>query len=74
MTNPNEAAAPFGQMHGVQPEYGLTKREYMASQILAGIVAGMLARKPSPATYASMAKDAVAQTDALIAELNKERP
>ncbi len=50
--------------------YGLTKREYMATQALAGILA-TLANNATESVYAYAAHKAVCFTDALMAELSK---
>lgn len=69
MTGPNESVFPYGQMDCIQPEYGLTKREWMATQILAGI-ASQPWRVADSEAHAAI-KAAVIQADLLIAELNK---
>jgi len=38
MTNSEASAFPMGEQRGVQPEYGLTKREYFAGLALSGLL------------------------------------
>lgn len=65
MTVPEHSAFPWQSGDG-EAEEGLTKREYLATQILSGLVAGNTA---SDNNY--LAARAVKLTDKLIAELNK---
>lgn len=71
MKNADMPAAPFVLPQGVvaQPFVGLTKREMMAMHMMASIQA-------SGGLYdwfESMAKDAAAMADALLAELEKQQ-
>lgn len=69
-TEPDDFA--FSRADGVQARSfpGLTKREYFAGLAMQGIVANSI--PGSHHTPNNMARDAIAFTDALIAELNKE--
>jgi hypothetical protein len=74
MTNPNEPVSPVIEMHqddhGVYKAHlGLTKREYFALHIMAGMCADP-SRSGPVILFASFAVDAA---DVLIYELNKER-
>jgi len=67
--NPNDYAYP--QMHGIDNSFvggGMTIRAQMAAMICAGLVSS----PDSTTTMQEDAQSAVAQADALIAELNKE--
>jgi len=50
---------------------GISKREYIAAKAMQGILAGW---GYYPSNVENAAKQAVQQADALIAELNKEKP
>lgn len=63
MTNPNDPVQPWPNTSSVP---SLSKREYMATQIMAG-----LTRLDTSLDDAEVAQIAVRQTDALIAVLNR---
>lgn len=63
--NSSDMAFPCMGPNG--PAYGLTKREYIATMALQGI----LAHAHNDASYEGAARDAVVYTDALLKELAK---
>lgn len=68
MTNPNDTAFATPSEHGCN---GLTKREYFAVHIAAGINAWPTPADDDPMSPQDVALTAVSGADALIAELNK---
>lgn len=64
--NASEPAFPCDERAN-QPAYGLTKREYIATMALQGIIA----HAHDDASYEGAARDAVVYTDALLKELAK---
>jgi hypothetical protein len=66
-----EDAFPTTGKHIASGETGLTKREYFACQILAGILANNSA-VPMMTKRADAAREAVLQADDLIAALNEK--
>lgn len=72
-TKPNEPANPAKgwdkQQNSIEYK-GLTKREYFAGQFASGYASAGSTGMPSPD---ALARYIVAATDALIAELNKEK-
>lgn len=62
-TDPNHSAFPSDQTNAIADQ-GLTKREYMATEIFAGLIAKGAGMAPAAAI-------AIQATDSLIAELNK---
>ena len=48
---------------------GLTKREYVASQLLGGLLAGR--RAPSAKTFNKLAREAIAHADELLRQLQE---
>lgn len=70
-TRPNQGAfaMPEGESHA--HEWGLSKREYFACHILAGLPCSLGMNDPYPA--ARLADIALARADALIVALNKPK-
>ena len=68
MSDPKTAAYPCGQQEGVQPEFGLTKREYFALHLLAGNCANSI--PGSHHTPQEAVRDAVSLADELLAALS----
>lgn len=55
----------------ISPELGLTKREWFAGQIMAGMCANSVPGQHKEFSF--QASECIRYTDALIAELNKEQ-
>lgn len=79
MSNGNQSAFPLsaGYQSGDEVTYGLTKREYIATQIMAGFAADQNVPLTTPdegqcaEVISGLAQGAVAWADALLAELAK---
>ena len=69
MSNPNADAPAFP----IDNKYGLTKREYIATQLAAGMLADESADPGSTYPPNGLAHRAVEFADALLAELAKAR-
>lgn len=67
-TNPDDQAFAFACSCGVKND-GLTKREYFTAQAMHGLLAGDTERRE---LHTTIAREAVDQANAMIAELNKE--
>ena len=65
----NEPAFPVNNLHY---NYGLTKREYIATQVLAAIIGGRGGNWNNVASDTQIAKDAVRTTDILLTELSRK--
>lgn len=64
----------FGNVEGIEEKRwsGLTIRQHFAGQIMAGHIAGYIGNSDVKGMeWSTIAKECVAATDALIAELNK---
>jgi len=80
MTNSEASTFPTGDHRSIQPEYGLTKREYFAGLVLQGIMSGYYANPDISATYISNKEEIVAQvgtvldwTDELLKQLSETK-
>lgn len=63
------SAFPFGQSEGVQPEYGLTKRELLAAMAMQGLLANS-SGVAANADWKTIAEEAVSAADALLCALS----
>lgn len=74
MTNPNDPAFPIivNALEIHSSRAGLSKREYFAAMAMQGLIAGSQGRVKWNETQFAMG--AINLADALIAELNKEKP
>jgi hypothetical protein len=75
MSTGNEAAFPLFGNNGMVLELGLTKREYVATQVYAAMIQGMLANpnianEPTP-NMQQRARNAVDHAEALLSELSR---
>lgn len=69
--NSNAGTFPSGDHRGVQPEYGLTKREYFAGQTLQGIVSNQEFLKNLNAEPKIVVKAILEITDELLKQLSE---
>ena len=53
--------------------YGLTKREYIATNVIQGLVTGLLASKDGLGNIKELCQSCLFITDVLISELNKNQ-
>jgi len=76
MSNANDSAFPLAAnfIAGDEVTYGLNKRELFAAMAMQGLCAGSSALADCESTSKAMARMAVADADALLAELAKKHP
>jgi len=67
-----KSAFPIGDHRNVEPEYGINKREYIATSILNGLISAWGSHDVTD--YNDLAHDAVMAADALINQLEIIKP